>query len=253
MEHKLQQGPQIIAYLSGKGGTGKSTVTALVATACRRQGFQVGILDGDISFPTMTTIFGLSHGYTQSSTGAIEPSTSSTGIKIIGMDMFAHALPQPLLWRAPLLVSAFRQLYSEVQWGQLDYLFIDLPSGTGDIPIYALQLLEIAGVIIVSTPQLLATTFVKRSVKMAQQFNCPIFGVVENMAYFTGADHEYYELYGPGRVNELVQLAHAPLLARLPFNQTLAKACNTGQIETYTSEMTDSLTAHMFNTASTTL
>jgi Mrp family chromosome partitioning ATPase len=253
MEHNLQHGPQIIAFLSGKGGTGKSTVTALAAAACQRKGFQVGILDGDISFPSMTTIFGLSHGYTQSSTGAIEPSTSSTGIKIIGMDMFSHDIEQPLLWRAPLLASAFRQLYSEVQWGELDYLFIDLPSGTGDIPIYALQLLEITGAVIVSTPQLLSTSFVKRSVKMAHQYHCPIFGVVENMAYFNAADREYYELYGPSTASELVELAHAPLLARLPFDQTLAQACNSGQIEVYSSEITDALAAHLLNTIETTL
>lgn len=237
----------VIAVLSGKGGTGKSTVTALVAAGLQRQGLRAGVLDGDISFPTMTTLFGLSREYAHTPTGAVEPRTSVTGIKIVSMDMFSQQMAQPPVWRAPLLVSAFRQLYFDVHWGDLDCLLIDLPAGTGDIPMYVLQMLSLSGALIVSTPQSLATTFVKRSVRMVQKFGLPLYGVIENMSYVLGADHEYYPLYGSHTCDELAALAQVPLLARLPVDRELARACDTGRIETYSTKVADDLAASLHN------
>lgn len=237
----------VIAVLSGKGGTGTSTVTALAAAALQRQGLRAGILDGDISFPTMTTLFGLSREYARAPSGAVEPRLSATGVKIVSMDMFFPEMAHPPLWRAPLLAGAFRQLYFDVQWGDLDFLLIDLPSGTGDIPIYALHMLSLSGTLVVTTPQSLATFFVQRSVRMVQKYALPIYGVVENMAYLIGSDNEYYAFYGPGAGAELLALAQAPLAARLPLDADLARACDSGHIETYTSDIADALAAFLQN------
>src|SRR4030081_2420674 len=173
---------QVIAVMSGKGGVGKSLVTGLLAVSLRRQGLRVGILDGDITGPSIARMFGTKGQPMKSASGGIEPLTSRGGIKVMSMNMFLENESDPVVWRGPMVSSAIKQFYSDVDWGQLDYLLVDLPPGTSDAPMTVLQSLPVDGIIIVSSPQMLATMVVKKCINMVRQLKGIIVGVVENMA-----------------------------------------------------------------------
>jgi Mrp family chromosome partitioning ATPase len=226
----------VVAVMSGKGGVGKSLVTSLLATSLREQGLYVGILDGDLTCPTIAHMFHVEDQLPEYTDDGIGPLVSESGIKIISMTMFAEDKSEPLVWRGPMVSSAFKQFYSEVVWGQLDYLLVDVPPGTSDVPMTALQSLPLDGVIIVSSPQVLATAVVKKCIKMVNQFKAPVLGIVENMAYFIAPGEEYCEIFGPTNSHKLTSLAGAPLLARLPIDPELALLCDAGQIEEYHAE-----------------
>jgi Mrp family chromosome partitioning ATPase len=236
-ERKIKR---VIAVMSGKGGVGKSVLTSLLAVALQRQGLQVGVLDGDLTCPSIARMFGIEDQLPEYSDG-IEPLVSEAGIKITSMTMFVEDKSEPLVWRGPMVSSAFKQLYSEVEWGQLDYLLVDVPPGTSDVPMTVLQSLPIEGVIIVSSPQIIATTAVKKCIKMVHQLKGNIVGVVENMAYFRTPEGECYEVFGPSTADQLVATASAPLLARLPIDPKLTALCDAGRIEEYSGEAYGSL------------
>src|SRR5437899_2564403 len=197
---------QVIAVMSGKGGVGKSLVTGLLAVSLRRQGLRVGILDGDITGPSIARMFGTRGQPMKSASGGIEPLRSMGGIKVMSMNMFLEEESQPVIWRGPMVSSGIKQFYSDVDWGELDYLLIDLPPGTSDAPMTVLQSLPVDGVIIVSSPQLLATMVVKKCINMVLQLKRIIVGVVENMAYFNTPNGERYEIFGQINGLELVNL-----------------------------------------------
>src|SRR5260370_7992684 len=221
--------------MSGKGGVGKSLVTSLLAISLREQGLHVGILDGDLACPTIAHMFGVEDQLPEYTDG-IGPLVSEGGIKITSMTMFSEDKNEPLVWRGVMVCSAFKQFYSEVAWGELDYLLVDVAPGTSDVPMTVLQSLPLDGVIIVSSPQLLTTAVVKKCIKMVYQFKVPILGVVENMAYFIAPGEEYCELFGPTNSPELASMAGAPLLARIPVDPELAILGDSGQIATYKAE-----------------
>src|SRR5205814_4885187 len=189
---------QVIAVMSGKGGVGKSLVTGLLAVSLRRQGQRVGILDGDITGPSIARMFGTRGHPSKSADGGIEPLRSKGGVKVMSMNMFLENESDPVVWRGPMVSSAIKQFYSDVDWGDLDYLLVDLPPGTSDAPMTVLQSLPVDGVVIVSSPQMLATMVVKKCINMVRQLKGIIVGVVENMAYFQTPDGERYEIFGPG-------------------------------------------------------
>src|SRR5437879_4358435 len=168
---------QVIAVMSGKGGVGKSLVTGLLAVSLRRQGQQVGILDGDITGPSIARMFGTKGSPTKSASGGIEPLRSKGGIKVVSMNMFLEKESDPVVWRGPMISSAIKQFYSDVEWGNLDYLLVDLPPGTSDAPMTVMQALPVDGVIIVSSPQMLATMIVMKCINMVQQLKGSIVGV----------------------------------------------------------------------------
>ena len=224
---------QVIAVMSGKGGVGKSLVTGLLAVSLRRQGMRVGILDGDITGPSIARMFGTKGQPMKSASGAIDPLTSLGGIKVMSMNMFLEEESQPVVWRGPMVSSAIKQFYSDVDWGQLDYLLVDLPPGTSDAPMTVLQSLPVDGIVIVSSPQLLATMVVKKCINMVQQLKGIIVGVVENMSYFETPNGERYEIFGSSNGPELVDMTNAPLLAQLPIDPSLTTLCDTGRIEEY--------------------
>jgi hybrid cluster-associated redox disulfide protein len=224
---------QVIAVMSGKGGVGKSLVTGLLAVSLRRQGLRVGILDGDITGPSIARMFGTKGQPMKSASGGIDPLTSLGGIKIMSMNMFLEEESQPVVWRGPMVSSAIKQFYSDVDWGRLDYLLVDLPPGTSDAPMTVMQSLPVDGIIIVSSPQLLATMVVKKCINMVQQLKGIIVGVVENMAYFETPDGERYEIFGSSNGPELVDMTNAPLLAQLPIDPALTTLCDAGRIEEY--------------------
>ncbi len=234
----------IVAVMSGKGGVGKSLVTGLLAVSLQRQGFKVAIEDGDITGPSIAKMFGVKGAPTKSQTGGIEPLRSRTGIKIMSMNMFLEKESDPVVWRGPMISSAIKQFYTDVDWGQLDYLLIDLPPGTSDAPMTVMQAIPVEGVVIVSSPQLLATMVVKKCINMVKTLKGQVVGVVENMAYMTMPNGERVEVFGPSNGPDLVYTTGAPLLAQIPIDPLIAKLCDEGNIEAYESEEFNTLAAN---------
>src|SRR5215472_14155270 len=239
---------QVIAIMSGKGGVGKSLVTGLLAVSLRSQGLRVGILDGDITGPSIARMFGTRGQPTKSASGGIEPLSSMGGIRIMSMNMFLEEESSPVIWRGPMISSAIKQFYSDVDWGRLDYLLVDLPPGTSDAPMTVMQSLPVDGIIIVSSPQLLATMVVKKCIHMVQQLKGVIVGVVENMAYFETPNGERYEIFGPGNGPELVDMTGAPLLAQLPIDPALTTLCDSGRVEEYFAEPYEEMANNLVST-----
>ena len=224
----------IVAIMSGKGGVGKSLVTGLLAVSLQRQGLKVGILDGDITGPSIGRMFGVSGSPTQGEKG-INPIESSTGIKIVSMNMLLPNETDPVVWRGPMISSAIKQFYNDFDWGQLDYLLIDLPPGTSDAPMTVMQSLPLDGVVIVSSPQGLATMIVKKCIKMVQTLKGKIIGVVENMAFLDLPNGERMEPFGKSNGTDLVVMTGAPLLAQFGIDPALAELCDSGRVEEYKS------------------
>ena len=222
---------RVIAVMSGKGGVGKSLVTGLLATALKRAGHRVGILDADITGPSIPKLFGV-HGPLIGGDTGIEPAQSRTGIKLMSVNFLLPDEGEAVIWRGPLISGAIQQFWGDVHWGALDYLLVDLPPGTSDAALTVMQSLPINGILMVTTPQSLASMIVRKAVKMAQAVNVPIIGVVENMAGFVAPDTgNHYDIFGPSHAGEVAQLAGAPLLARLPIEPAMAARCDAGEIE----------------------
>jgi len=233
----------IIAVMSGKGGVGKSLVTGLLAVALQRQGLKVGVLDGDITGPSIAKEFGV-RGAPKKSEAGIEPLRSQGGVKIMSMNMFLPNSTDPVVWRGPMISNAIRDLSSDVDWDRLDFLLVDLPPGTSDAPMTVMQSLPLDGVIIVSSPQMLATEIVMKCIKMVQTLKGKLLGVVENMAYMTMPDGSRKEIFGPSNGPELVALTGAPLLAQIPIDSDISMLCDGGRLEDYYSEEFDTLAAN---------
>ncbi len=233
----------IIAVVSGKGGVGKSLVTALLAVTLKRQGYAVGILDGDITGPSIPLMFGVpTRSLTQiPGQPKPDPPRSTGGIPIMSMNVLLDDPEAAVVWRGPMVSGAIKQFYTDMNWGQLDYLLVDLPPGTSDAPMTVMQQLPTDGAVLVSTPQGLATMVVSKAIQMVKKFDVPIVGMVENMAYVPLPSGEDYELFGPSQGQRLVGLSGAPLLARLPIDPTITTLSDTGRIEEYNSDAFDTL------------
>ncbi len=227
---------RVVGVMSGKGGVGKSLVAGLLAAALAREGKRVGILDADITGPSIPKMFGLTDRPAGSPLGIL-PVTTQLGIEVMSINLLLEREDEAVIWRGPLLAGAIKQFWEEVVWGDLDYLLVDLPPGTSDVPLTVMQSLPLAGVVIVSSPQDLAGMVVRKAVRMAQQMNVPVLGVVENMSYFVCPDTgQRYEIFGPSRGDELAMVAGAPLLGRLPIDPAIARLCDAGDVEDYESE-----------------
>ena len=237
----LNEIKHVIVVMSGKGGVGKSVVTSLLAIALKRQGNEVGILDADITGSSIPRMFGLKNRPLGSDTG-IMPLATQSGISVMSMNLLIPQEESAVIWRAPLLSRAINQFWSDVLWGRLDYLLIDLPPGTADAPLTVLQSIPVTGIVIVSTPQGLVEMIVKKAVNMAQKMEKPILGVVENMSYFYVPELDRrYELFGPSKAGAMAEAARAPVLAQLPIDPELSRLCDDGEIEKYESPTIDSL------------
>ncbi|HEV7128109.1 MAG TPA: P-loop NTPase [Ktedonobacterales bacterium] len=230
----------IVAIMSGKGGVGKSLVTGLLAVSLQRQGLKVGILDGDITGPSIAREFGI-HGTPTKGDGGITPLRSQGGTRIMSMNMFLPSETDPVVWRGPMVSSAIKQFYSDADWGKLDYLLVDLPPGTSDAPMTVMQSLPLDGVVIVTSPQMLATTIVMKCIKMVQTLKGKIVGVVENMAYMEMPDGKRMEIFGPSNGPELVAMTGSPLLAQIPIDPDISMLCDAGKLEEYNSDAFDTL------------
>jgi hydrogenase maturation protease len=225
----------VIAIMSGKGGVGKSLIASLAAIALRRQGYEVGILDADITGPSIPRMFGIS-GPPAIGENGILPVPSRSGIEVMSINLLLPTEDDAVIWRGPLIGHAITQFWEETLWGKLDYLIVDLPPGTADAPLTVMQQLPISGIIIVFTPQDLTAMVVRKAIKMARQMNKAILGVVENMSYLYIPElDKKIELFGKSRGEEMAQAAGAPLLGKLPIDPELAKLCDEGNIERYNS------------------
>lgn len=223
---------QVIAVLSGKGGVGKSSVTARLAVALARSGRHVGILDADITGPSIPKLFGLPPGGLRGNDQGILPGLTTTGIKVISTNLMVPEEDTAVIWRGPMVSGAIRQFYGEVLWGKIDTLLIDLPPGTSDATLTVLQSLPLDGVVLVTTPQQLASLVVRKSVRMIEQLHVPIVGVVENMSYFPCPDTgKHHEIFGPSHAEEVAALANSRVLARLPIDPSIAALADAGRIE----------------------
>lgn len=227
----------VIAVMSGKGGVGKSSITALLATGACREGFRVGILDADITGPSIPKMFGLKPGVIPGKEGLL-PLETSLGIKIMSLNLFLPNEDDPVIWRGPLIGGTVRQFWTDVDWGELDYLFIDLPPGTADAPLTVMQSIPLDGLVLVSSPQELTVMVVKKALKMAEALGIPVLGLIENMSGLT-CPHCYREIdvFGPSRGKEVAASTGVPLLASLPLDRRLADHCDRGTIEKYESDL----------------
>lgn len=227
----------VIAVMSGKGGVGKSSVTALIASSLAKQGKSVGVLDADITGPSQPQAFGLSKPHLTASDYGITPPQSKLGIKIISINFFLPNEDDPVIWRGPLLAGAVNQFWGETDWRDLDYMIVDLPPGTGDVPLTVAQSLPVNGIVIVSSPQDLAFMVVKKTIKMAQKLNVPILGLVENMSYAICPHcNEKLEIFGKNQGEEVAKETGIDFLGSLPWDTTFNSLFDKGQIEDYDSE-----------------
>jgi hydrogenase maturation protease len=241
----LNEVGSVIAIMSGKGGVGKSLVAGLTAIALKRKGYSVGILDADITGPSIPKMFGLK-GPPNGSENGLLPVITEAGIEVMSINLLLPVEDHAVIWRGPLIAGAITQFWEEVLWGKLDYLIVDLPPGTADAPLTVLQTLPISGIIIVTTPQDLTTMVVKKAVNMAQQIKKTIIGVVENMSYlYVPEINKKIELFGKSRGEETAQAAGAPFLGQIPVDTELAKLCDEGKIERYDSEIITNLSSSL--------
>ncbi|PID82504.1 MAG: ATP-binding protein [Clostridiales bacterium] len=229
---KLSEGTTIknvILVMSGKGGVGKSTSTSLLASYMNKKGHNVGILDADITGPSIPKLFGLDHKRAFVVDEKIEPLESENGIKIMSINLLVNEDENAIIWRAPLINGAIKEFYEVVNWGNIDYLIIDLPPGTGDVPLSLMQSVDIMGIILVTTPQELVHLIVKKSENMIKKFHIPILGIIENMSYFTcdSCGKKHY-VFGKSELNPDIDI-----LAEIPIDAELRTISDKGQIENY--------------------
>jgi Mrp family chromosome partitioning ATPase len=224
----------IIAVMSGKGGVGKSSVTSLIAMTLKNQGYNVGILDADITGPSIPKVFGINKKRASGTKDAVEPVETATGIKVISINLLVDNEESPVVWRGPVIANTVKQFLTEVNWGELDYLLIDLPPGTGDVPLTIMQSFELDGIVIVSSPQDLVKLIVKKSMNMAGMLSIPILGIVENMSYITCPDcNKKIHLFGESKVPEISEETGVKLVAQIPIDPKFVELCDEGKIELY--------------------
>jgi len=221
---------KVIGVVSGKGGVGKSLVTSLLASATARSGLKTGILDADVTGPSIPRIFGLHDPVTGCETGLI-PAVSRGGVKVMSVNLLLEDDTTPVIWRGALISGTVKQFWTDVAWGEVDCLYVDMPPGTGDVPLTVFQSLPVDGIVIVASPQELVGMIVQKAVRMAQMMKVPVLGLVENMAYIDcPCGHRLYP-FGEGKTAQVAEEYGLPLLAQLPIEPELAKHCDAGTIE----------------------
>lgn len=223
---------KVIAVVSGKGGVGKSSVTGMSALWSRRNGYQTAILDADITGPSIPKMFGVGYKDLVATETSLYPATTVTGIKIMSMNLLTKQEDAPVIWRSPVITGALKQFWTDVAWGNIDYMFIDMPPGTGDVPLTVFQSLPVDGIIVVTTPQDLVSMIVRKALGMAKLMKVPVLGIVENMSYVK-CPHcgEEIHIFGESHVEEYAQKNKIPLIAKIPIDPQLAGAFDNGQAE----------------------
>jgi len=238
--YELNDIKKTVAVLSGKGGVGKSLVTSLLAVVMRRKGYQVGILDADITGPSIPKVFGGDDYRADTSEFGIYPARTHNDIRIMSINLLLEKNDAPVIWRGPLIAGAVKQFWTDVIWGKLDYLFFDMPPGTGDVPLTVFQSIPLDGIIIVTSPQDLVSLIVKKAYNMAKTMNIPILGIIENMSYAVcpGCGMQI-NIFGESKAEKVAQEMDIPFLGRLPVDPDLAVLCDKGEIEKFEKNYVD--------------
>ena len=238
--HEMSSVKKVIAVVSGKGGVGKSLVTSMLAVTMSRMGYHTAILDADITGPSIPKAFGIREKAVGSEFGLF-PVKSKTGIDIMSVNLLMEDESAPVIWRGPVIAGVVKQFWSDVMWGDLDYMFIDMPPGTGDVPLTVFQSIAVDGIVVVTSPQELVSMIVSKAVKMAEMMNIPILGLVENMSYFKCPDNNKdYSIFGDSHIDEIAQKHNLKILAKLPIDPKLAAACDKGMIELFDGDWLES-------------
>ena len=232
---------KVIGVVSGKGGVGKSLVTSMLAVLMNRAGYKSAILDADITGPSIPKIFGLK-GKAENNEMGLFSMKSKNGIGVMSVNLLLESDTDPVIWRGPLIANTVKQFWTEVIWGDVDYMFIDMPPGTGDVPLTVFQSIPVDGIIIVTSPQELVSMIVTKAVKMAEKMNIPILGLVENMSYITCPKcSEKIKVFGESHIEEIASEHNINMIAKMPIDQKVAAACDKGMIELFNGNWLDGI------------
>ena len=224
---------KVIGVVSGKGGVGKSLVTSLLAVLSRRKGYKTVIMDADITGPSIPKAFGL-HGHAEASEWGLFPVKTAAGIGVMSLNLLMKNETDPVVWRGPLISGAVKQFWTDVIWGDVDYMFIDMPPGTGDVALTVFQSIPVDGIVIVASPQELVGMIVEKAVNMAKMMDVPVLALVENMSYITCPDcGKEIHVFGESHIDEIAQKHGVETVARMPIDPALAAACDAGTIESF--------------------
>ena len=232
---------KVIGIVSGKGGVGKSLVTGLSAVAMNKKGFKTAIMDADITGPSIPKMFGIGKFNVGDETGLL-PATTAKGTKVMSLNMLVENETDPVVWRGPVIAGIVKQFWSDVNWGEVDFMFVDMPPGTGDVPLTVFQSLPVDGIIVVSTPQDLVEMIVEKAINMANMMNVPVLGIVENMSYMK-CPHcgEAINIFGDSKIESYAASNGIDILGRIPLDPDIAGLCDNGKIEEISEDYLDSL------------
>ena len=231
---------KVIGVVSGKGGVGKSMVTSMLSVLMRRRGHKVGILDADVTGPSIPQVFGI-HEKAMGTEEGILPARTKTGIDMISVNLLLENESDPVVWRGPVIAGVVKQFWTDVIWQDVDYLFVDMPPGTGDVPLTVFQTLPVDGIVVVASPQELVSMIVEKAVKMANMMQIPILGLVENMSYVSCQDcGKRIALFGESHIDEIAASYQLPVLAKLPVDPALSRSADQGVIELFEGDWMDS-------------
>lgn len=222
---------KVIGIVSGKGGVGKSLVTSLMASGVQKRGFSTAVLDADITGPSIPKIFGIK-GMAKASEYGILPSESSGGVKVMSVNLLLENITDPVVWRGPVIAGTVKQFWTDVIWDDVDYMFVDMPPGTGDVPLTVFQSLPVDGIIVVTSPQELVSMIVGKAVKMAEMMDIPILGIIENMSYLKCPDcGKKISVFGESKIDETAKQYGLDVLGRIPIDPSIAQKCDEGNVE----------------------
>ena len=231
-QNELSNVKKVIGIVSGKGGVGKSLVTSLLAIKAKNAGYNTAVLDADITGPSIPKVFGINTRANVMEDKYLLPAVSKTGIEIMSINLLLEDTSDPVVWRGPVIAGAVKQFWTDVVWGDVDYMFVDMPPGTGDVPLTVFQSLPVDGIIVVASPQDLVSMIVGKAVKMANMMNIPVLGLVENMSYFVCPDcGKEHHIFGKSNIDKVANKYGIKNISRLPINPTFAALCDEGNIE----------------------
>ena len=232
---------KVIGVVSGKGGVGKSMVSSLLAANFQKKGYHTAVMDADITGPSIPKSFGI-HEKAKGNDDGIFPAKTKDGIDIMSINLLLPDETSPVVWRGPVIAGAVKQFWTDVVWDKIDYLFVDMPPGTGDVPLTVFQSLPVDGIIIVTSPQELVSMIVEKAVNMANIMNIPILGIVENMSYFKCPDcGKEHKIYGESHIEEIAKKNNLEVLAKLPIDPSLAKLVDAGEVENFSGDFMDNV------------
>lgn len=231
--HALSKIKKVVAVVSGKGGVGKSLTTALLSVLARRAGYRTAVLDADITGPSIPRLFGL-HGQATGDELGLYPVRSETGISVMSLNLLTARETDPVIWRGPIVAGVVKQFWTDVIWGDVDIMFIDMPPGTGDVPLTVFQSIPVDGIVIVTSPQELVGMIVEKAVNMARMMNIPVLGLVENMSYTVcPCCGKEYPIFGESRAAEAAKRFGVDTVSRMPIDPKLTAACDAGDVEKF--------------------